>query len=151
MRAIGWQMVRFTETVEQSKAIGRLRGFHIILSASGMCEAGRIRHHLRNWLWHTGATVLLVGYQAQGTLGRILQDGAREVRIMGEQIRVGAAIRSLDVYSGHADAQELVEWIAERQPVRGTIFLMVVTQQGATEIQVLEGVVELSTPSGQQA
>jgi metallo-beta-lactamase family protein len=124
VRALHSERVRFTESVEQSKAIGRLRGFHVILSASGMCEAGRIRHHLRNWLWHTGATVLFVGFQAQGTLGRILQEGAREVRIMGEQIRVGAAIRSLDVYSGHADANELMAWIAARQPVRGHIFLV---------------------------
>jgi metallo-beta-lactamase family protein len=135
VRAIGSDRVRFTETVEQSKAIARLRGFHIILSASGMCEAGRIRHHLRNWLWHTGATVLLVGYQAQGTLGRILQDGASEVRIMGEQIRVGAAIRTLDVYSGHADAEELTEWIAARQPIRGKIFLVHGEERGITGLR----------------
>ena len=123
IRAIGSNVVRFTRTTDESKAISRLKSFHIILSASGMCEAGRIRHHLRNWLWHKGATVLLVGFQAQGMLGRILLEGAREVRLMGEQIRVGATIRSLDVYSGHADANELVDWVRARQPVRGTVFL----------------------------
>ena len=123
-RAMRHRKVRFTQSVEESKAIARFRGFHIILSASGMCEAGRIRHHLKNWLWRSDATVLLVGYQAQGTLGRILQDGAPQVRIMGEQIRVAARIRTLDVYSGHADAPTIVEWVRKRAPIRGRIFLV---------------------------
>ncbi|NDA47290.1 MAG: MBL fold metallo-hydrolase, partial [Alphaproteobacteria bacterium] len=123
-RAFNHPQVRFTSSVEESKAIARLSGFHIILSASGMCEAGRIRHHLRNWLWRAEATILLVGFQAQGTLGRILQEGAKQVRIMGEQIRVAAQIRTLDVYSGHADAPSLVEWVKQRVPIRGDIFLV---------------------------
>jgi metallo-beta-lactamase family protein len=89
-----------------------------------MCEAGRIRHHLKNWLWRDDGTILMVGFQAQGTLGRILQEGASVVRIMGEQIRVAATIRTLDVYSGHADAKGLMEWIMQRLPVRGQIFLV---------------------------
>jgi len=103
VRALHAHHVHFTESVEQSKAIGRFRGFHIVIAASGMCEAGRIRHHLKNWLWRDEGTVLLVGFQAQGTLGRILHDGATRVRIQGEEIQVRAQIRSLDVYSGHAD------------------------------------------------
>ena len=71
--------LRFTETVDESKAIAKLTGFHIIIAASGMCDAGRIRHHLKRWLWHSKATVLLVGFQAQGTLGRFLHDGAKAV------------------------------------------------------------------------
>jgi metallo-beta-lactamase family protein len=124
LHAMTYRNVHFTESVEQSKAIGRFRGFHIILSASGMCEAGRIRHHLKNWLWRDDGTILMVGFQAQGTLGRILQEGASVVRIMGEQIRVAATIRTLDVYSGHADAKGLMEWIMQRLPVRGQIFLV---------------------------
>jgi len=124
IRALQFQSVRFTESVEQSKAIARIRGFHIIISASGMCEAGRVRHHLRNWLWRPEATVLLVGFQAQGTLGRILQDGARRVRIMGEDIGVRARVRSLDIYSGHADGPALKRWIEHRSPVNGSIFLV---------------------------
>jgi metallo-beta-lactamase family protein len=113
VRALHARNVRFTETVEQSKALDRLRDFHIVIAASGMCEAGRIRYRLKNWLWRDEATVLLVGYQAQGTLGRILQDGAAAVRIQGEEFKVRARIRSIDLYSGHADAPELVDWMRE--------------------------------------
>ncbi len=124
VRAMNFRTVRFTESVEQSKSIGRMSGFHIVISASGMCEAGRIRHHLKNWLWRQEATVLMVGFQAQGTLGRILLDGARKVRIMGEEIDVRARIRSLDVYSGHADGPELASWIEKRKPIAGRVFLV---------------------------
>lgn len=116
--------VRFTESVEQSKAISTMRGFHIIIAASGMCEAGRIRHHLKNWLWRETGTVLLVGFQAQGTLGRILEEGAPTVRIQGDEIQVRAQIRRLDLYSGHADGPELVAWLQARQPAAGGIFLV---------------------------
>ncbi|MCO5090948.1 MBL fold metallo-hydrolase RNA specificity domain-containing protein [Bosea sp. (in: a-proteobacteria)] len=115
--------VRFTESVEQSKAIARIRGFHIVIAASGMCDAGRIRHHLRNWLWREAATILFVGFQAQGTLGRILLDGARRVRLMGEDVQVKARIRSIDLYSGHADGPQLAAWVAERRPISGSVFL----------------------------
>lgn len=115
--------VHFTESVEQSKAISRFRNFHIVIAASGMCEAGRIRHHLRNWLWREEATVLLVGYQAQGTLGRLLLDGSSRVRLMGEEVEVRARIRSIDLYSGHADAGELLSWLLARLPVVGNVFL----------------------------
>jgi len=116
--------LRFTETVEQSRALADARGFHIILAASGMCEAGRIRHHLKNWLWREEATLLLVGYQAEATLGRLLQDGVRQVRIQGEEFPVRAKVRSIDLYSGHADGPELVQWMAERMPVRHGVFLV---------------------------
>lgn len=132
VRAMNSQSVRFTESAEQSKAIAKFSGFHIVISASGMCEAGRIRHHLRNWLWRSDGTVLMVGFQAQGTLGRILQDGASRVRIMGEEIQVRAQIRSLDLYSGHADGAELARWISRRQPIGGRIFL-VHGEQGAMD------------------
>ncbi len=115
--------VRFTETVEQSKALDRTRGFHIVIAASGMCEAGRIRHRLKNWIWRDEATVLFVGYQAAGTLGRILVDGARSVRIQGDEFAVRARIRSIDLYSGHADGPELAEWVRKRRPIRNGVFL----------------------------
>jgi metallo-beta-lactamase family protein len=116
--------LKFTETVEESKSIARLTGFHIIIAASGMCDAGRIRHHLKRWLWNSRATVLLVGYQAHGTLGRFLQDGAKAVRIQGDEIRVAARIRAIDEYSGHADGSGLARWIAARRPIERGIFLV---------------------------
>ncbi|MDR9808501.1 MBL fold metallo-hydrolase [Rhizobium hidalgonense] len=124
LRALNAPNVRFTETAEQSKALDLVRGFHIIIAASGMCEAGRIRHPLKNWLWRRECTVLFVGFQAAGTLGRILQEGATDVRIQGEEIHVCARMATLDAYSGHADASELDAWIADREPIRKAIFLV---------------------------
>jgi metallo-beta-lactamase family protein len=116
--------LRFTETVNESKSIAKLTGFHIIIAASGMCDAGRIRHHLKRWLWNDRATVLLVGYQANGTLGRFLQEGAKAVRIQGDEIKVAARIRMIDEYSGHADGSELARWIAARRPIERGVFLV---------------------------
>ena len=116
--------LRFTETVDESKSIAKLTGFHIIIAASGMCDAGRIRHHLKRWLWNNRATVLLVGFQANGTLGRILHDGAKAVRIQGEEIKVAARIRMIDEYSGHADGSEITRWIAARRPIGRGLFLV---------------------------
>lgn len=123
-RLLGSPHLRFTETVDESKAIAKLTGFHIIIAASGMCDAGRIRHHLKRWLWNSVGTVLLVGFQAQGTLGRILEDGAKAVRIQGEEIKVAARIRRIDDYSGHADGPEMARWIAARRPIRKGVFLI---------------------------
>lgn len=123
-RAMQARNVRFTETVEQSKALDVMRGFHIVIAASGMCDAGRIRHRLKNWLWRDEGTVLLVGYQAAGTLGRFLAEGTPRVRIQGEEIRVRARIAKLDTYSGHADGPELAAWVKARQPIRAGVFLV---------------------------
>lgn len=124
LRAFRSKILRFTESVEDSKAINRLRGFFIVIAASGMCEAGRIRHHLKNNLWHRNSTILIVGFQAEGTLGRLLLDGVNPVRIQGEEIIVNAAIRVIDDYSGHADGPELANWVGERHPIRRNIFLV---------------------------
>jgi metallo-beta-lactamase family protein len=123
-RLLGSSHLRCTESVEESKSIAKLTGFHIIVAASGMCDAGRIRHHLKRWLWHANATVLLTGFQARGTLGRFLDDGVKAVRIQGEEIKVAARIRRLDEYSGHADGPELARWIASRRPIQRGVFLV---------------------------
>jgi metallo-beta-lactamase family protein len=122
-RAFNSPYVRSTESVEDSKALARFTGFRIIVAASGMCEAGRIRHHLKNHLWQPSTTVLMAGFQAEGSLGRILQEGARTVTIMGETISVKAEIRQIEDYSGHADGPELVQWVKERLPIGRSIFL----------------------------
>jgi metallo-beta-lactamase family protein len=108
--------LKFTERVDESRAIERVHGWHIVIAASGMCDAGRVRHHLKRLLWRPDATVLLTGYQAAGTLGRLLQEGRRAVRIQGDDIKVAARIRTIDVYSGHADAAGLVKWAKDRAP-----------------------------------
>lgn len=123
LAALRSDSIRFTETVEQSKAINRLSGFFIVIAASGMCDAGRIRHHLKANLWRHNATIMMAGFQAQGSLGRILLDGASRVRIQGEEVDVKARIEQFDFYSGHADAPELVSWVKKRFPVRRSMFL----------------------------
>lgn len=98
-------------TSEESKAINFDEEPKVIISASGMCEAGRIRHHLKHNLWRPECTVLFVGYQAVGTLGRALLEGATEVKLFGEPISVRAELRSLPGLSGHADRDGLAEWL----------------------------------------
>jgi metallo-beta-lactamase family protein len=143
IRGLTSRNVHFTETAEQSMALDRLHDFHIVIAASGMCEAGRIRHRLKNWLWRDEATVLLVGFQAQGTLGRILQDGAAAVRIQGEEFKVRARIRSIDLYSGHADGPELADWISKRLPIRHNVFLVHGEEPALSALQArLSGIVD---------
>jgi metallo-beta-lactamase family protein len=122
-RAFSAPNVKSTETVDDSKALNLFKGFHIVISASGMCEAGRIRHHLKNRLWQKSTTVLLVGFQAKGSLGNLLEEGAKQVKIMGEDVAVAASIRKIEDYSGHADGPELVEWLQARMPIAKTLFL----------------------------
>lgn len=112
----------FVGDVAESIRLNSVSGA-IILAASGMCEAGRIRHHLIHNLARRDSTVLFVGFQAQGTLGRILLEGAQAVRISGSEVRVQAQIRRIEHYSAHADQGELLAWIEQRRPVAGNLFL----------------------------
>ena len=112
----------FVTDVAESMRLNSITGA-VIMAASGMCEAGRIRHHLLNNLHRSRATILFVGFQARGTLGRVILEGARTVRISGNDVRVRAQIRQIDSYSAHADRDELSDWIAARLPVAGSVFL----------------------------
>jgi len=96
---------------EESKAINFDQEPKVIISASGMCEAGRIRHHLKHNLWREECTVLFVGYQANGTLGRAIHEGARTVKLFGEEVQVNAEIAYLAGISGHADKEGLLKWV----------------------------------------
>ncbi|MEL7491922.1 MAG: MBL fold metallo-hydrolase [Pseudomonadota bacterium] len=120
---VGNENFIFTETVQESKRINSYANGVIIIAASGMCEAGRIRHHLKRRLWQDNTTIMMVGFQAAGTLGRLLLEGKKTVRIQGETVQVDARIVDLDIYSGHADAEGLQDWVLERLPVHGDIFL----------------------------
>jgi metallo-beta-lactamase family protein len=122
--ALADRHIHHVEDWRQSAELARQDGYRIILAGSGMCEAGRIRGHLTAKLWDARTTVALVGFQAAGTLGRLLQDGADRVRIQGEPIRVGARITKVEGYSGHADGPELGRWVAARGPVSGGVFLV---------------------------
>lgn len=107
-------------TSDESKAINADDEPKVIISASGMCDAGRIRHHLKHNLWRRECTVLFVGFQATGTLGGIILGGATEVKLFGETIQVQAEIRKLSGVSGHADREGLLKWIQsfEKKPER---------------------------------
>lgn len=112
-----------TESVEESKAINTDPVPKIILSASGMCEAGRIRHHLKYNLWRPESTVVFVGYQVEGTLGRILLDGAESVNLFGEKITVRSEIVKLPQTSSHADKSGLIKWIKSYDPKPSRVFV----------------------------
>lgn len=115
--------LRLSVTVEESKHINETPEPKVIISASGMCEAGRIRHHLKHNLWRPQNLILFVGYQAEGTLGRHLIEGAESVRLFGEDIAVRAEIRSLKGTSGHADQEGLINWLKSFSKKPYTVFL----------------------------
>ncbi|MEW6171904.1 MAG: MBL fold metallo-hydrolase [Bacillota bacterium] len=116
--------VRFSVTTEESRALNQTPGGMVIISASGMCEAGRIRHHLKHNLWRPESTVVFVGFQPQGTLGRRILDGEKSVSIFGEEIAVKAEIVELSGYSAHADQVGLIEWLSNFKTKPKQVFVV---------------------------
>ncbi|NLC07097.1 MAG: MBL fold metallo-hydrolase [Syntrophomonadaceae bacterium] len=116
--------LRYSMTADESRALNTLKGGAIIISASGMADAGRIKHHLKHNLWRPESSVIFVGYQAEGTLGRRLLNGEKLVRIHGEEIMTRAEIYNLEGFSGHSDQENLLRWIKRFRVGPGCIFLI---------------------------
>jgi metallo-beta-lactamase family protein len=102
--------LHFTRATQESMAINRIGGGAVIMAGSGMCTGGRVRHHLKHNLWREESSVVFVGYAAGGTLARIIIDGAKQVRLFGEEIPVRASIHTINGFSAHADQKELLAW-----------------------------------------
>jgi len=101
----------YTSSVEESQAINRQEGPAIVISASGMCNAGRIKHHLRHNLWRGGASIVFTGYQAVGTPGRRIVDGVESLTILGDEVKVAAKIFTIGGFSGHAGQSQILDWV----------------------------------------
>jgi metallo-beta-lactamase family protein len=137
--AFGWNRLRYTQTVQESKALNGLHMPFMVISSSGMCEAGRILHHLKNGIEDPRNLVLITGFQAPNTLGSKLVAKLPEVNIFGEPLRLRAEVESIDALSGHADQQELLDWMAPVVPTLKKVFLV----HGEPDaMQVLKGKIE---------
>lgn len=116
--------LKFTPTTAQSQAINLEKGPAVVISASGMCNAGRIKHHLRHNLWRPGASVVFVGFQGKGTPGRRIVDGAEKIRIFGEEIAVKAKVFTIGGFSAHAGQSEMLEWLKHFTTPEMKVFLV---------------------------
>jgi len=116
--------LRLTRTAEESRQINMSEESAVIIAASGMCDAGRIKHHLKHNLWRPESSIVFVGYQAAGTLGRAILDGAKKVKIFGEEISVSASIHVISGFSAHADQQGLLRWLQNFKRPPKKVFLV---------------------------
>ena len=121
---LDFKNLKFTRTTAESQALNMDRSPKIIISASGMCEAGRIRHHLKHNLWDARSSVVFVGYQAEGTLGKLLVEGTKDITLFGEAVHVNAEIYNLEGFSGHADQNGLFAWISGFRKKPRQVFLV---------------------------
>ena len=120
------------QSVDESKALNMDKSSKVIISASGMCDAGRIRHHLKHNLWRSECSIVFVGYQAEGSLGRRLLEGAKSVKLFGEEIAVNARIVNFKGLSSHADRDHLISWVQHFAPTPKQVFV-VHGDEGVTE------------------
>ncbi len=120
----GFSRLRYVRDVNESKALNDLRGPYVVISASGMCEGGRVLHHLRNSIEDPRNTVLITGFQAEHTLGRKILEKHHEVPIFGEPMRLRAEVARINELSGHADQREIIEWIKPLAPKLKGVFLV---------------------------
>ena len=127
--------LQFTRTAEESRALNENNQSAIVISASGMCEVGRIKHHLKHNIWNPNSTILFVGYQAQGTLGRKIVDGAKTVKIFGEDLNVAARIEYIEGFSGHADQEWLMNFVYSFFTKPKHIFLVHGEPEGQVELK----------------
>jgi metallo-beta-lactamase family protein len=121
---LDFKNLRFTRSSEESKQLNLIDEPKIIISASGMCDAGRIKHHLKHNLWNEKSSIIIVGYQAPGTLGRSIVEGDKNVSIFGDRIHINAEIYSLEGFSGHADKDGLLEWLSGFKKMPRKVFLV---------------------------
>jgi metallo-beta-lactamase family protein len=116
--------LRFTESSQESMALNGLSGPAVIISASGMADAGRVRHHLRHNLWREGSSVVFVGFQAEGTPGRKLVEGVKTIRLLGDEIVVKARIFTINGFSAHAGQRQILDWLGHFQNPKMQVFLI---------------------------
>jgi metallo-beta-lactamase family protein len=141
-------MLKITETGEQSKAIKEVKGPKIIVAGSGMMEGGRILFHARDFLPESSTTLLIVGYQAEGTLGRKLYEGERRVKIKDKQVHVKGHIAAIGAYSAHADQPGLIEWLGNFKQQPKQVFLVHTEEKGAKLLaKELESKHEVTIPT----
>jgi metallo-beta-lactamase family protein len=131
---LDFRNLKFTRTTEESKQINFSKESKVIISASGMCTAGRIKHHLKHNLWRKESSIVFVSYQAQGTLGRRIKEGEKVVKIFGEEIQVNAEIYSLEGFSGHADREGIIQWIKSIKNKPKKIFVVHGEEEATKEI-----------------
>lgn len=128
--------LHFTQSVQESVDLNQNANRSIIISASGMCEVGRIKHHLKHNLWRPESTILFVGYQAMGTLGRKIVDGAKNVKIFGEDITVNASVKYIEAFSGHADKSGLLHFVEAFDKRPKQIFLVHGDEEAQKELSL---------------
>ena len=129
---ISFPNLRFVESSDESRALNDDPTPKVIISSSGMCEAGRVRHHLKHNLWRSECAVIFVGYQAGGTLGRIILEGAPKVKLFGEEIAINAKIHTFKGISAHADRDKLIRWVSKFESAPQKVFIV----HGESDISV---------------